>query len=182
MGYEEIISNLREEIEQLGIKEDESASESSKNMKDLQAKLNLEIAQKHDYFNEVYKLNQTVDSLTEDIKMKEILINAEREKVRAFSLQQEEMSSRLNTESEKLRIEINNLRTNEQNLVEAHQKESTCLRNRITEMESIAKEDKLKHKDDIELLSNELNDKVNCVNLLEAKMRESETQFIETHK
>merc|ERR1711931_182649 len=57
-----------------------------------------------------------------------------------------------------------------------------CLKNRISEMEGIAKEEKIKHMKDIELLSNELNDKVNCINLLEAKMRESECEIVETHK
>ena len=84
--YEEMISSMRDEIEQLGIKENESATESSKSILELQTKLNAEIAQKHEYFNEIYKLNQKVESLSEEIKLKDTLTAAEREKVENFSL------------------------------------------------------------------------------------------------
>jgi hypothetical protein len=160
--YEEMISSMRDEIEQLGIKENESATESSKSILELQTKLNAEIAQKHEYFNEIYKLNQKVESLSEEIKLKDTLIAAEREKVENFSLQQNEITSRLSLESEKLRTEIDTLKANEQNLVQAHTNELSCLRNRISEIEDVAKDEKIKYKNDVELLSDELNDKVNC--------------------
>ena len=180
--YEEMIGTLRDEIEQLSIKESESATEISKNILEMQTKLNTEIAQKHEYFNEIYKLNQTVDVLNEDIRKKEMLINAEKEKVQSLAQEQEDIISQLNSESETLRGEMENMRSNEQNLIQAHEKESDFLRHQIAEAEAISIEEKATFKNEIQALSNELNDKINCINLLEAKMRESEEHLKEAHK
>lgn len=179
--HEEEVMILKNEIEQINARENESATELALVLKELQTKLNAEISEKQDCIIEIEKLSQQVVILYEEINSKEAQVSIERRKVEEFSLEQEEMTSRLSLESEKLRIEIDNLKSNEKNLSMAHQNEMLCLRNRLSELEVISKDEKIRLKKELKLLSDELYDKVKCVNLLEAKMHECEGSFIEAH-
>lgn len=170
---EDIILNLRKEIKLMGIKENQSIHETSKTLSELQGNLNTEISQKYEYLNEIDKLTQSVTKMSEENYLKDIVIKSEREKLAQLSLQQQEMTTRLGEENVKICLEIKNLKLHETSLVEAHQKELAYHRNRIDEIELKANEEILEFKTEIEKLNNELNDKINCINMLEAKIRES---------